>query len=134
MSSEPPTQPHTPPPADPPPADDAALTLPPDAAGATPSSAPTRPAGDLAAPLLDHPRYRVLRLLGQGGMGAVYLAEHLFMGRQVALKVVSTSLMDSPDALERFRQEVRAAARLSHPNIVAAFDADHVGDLHFLVM
>jgi hypothetical protein len=134
MSSERPTEPQTPPPTDPPPADEAAPTLPPDAAGVTPSSAPTRSAEDLAARLLDHPRYRVLRLLGQGGMGAVYLAEHLFMGRLVALKVVSTALMDSPDALERFRQEVRAAAQLSHPNIVAAFDADHVGNLHFLVM
>jgi serine/threonine protein kinase len=136
MSSQPPTEPRTPPTDHPPASADAPTVPPAESTGPDPSasSAPTRMADDLAARLLDHPRYRVLRLLGRGGMGAVYLAEHLFMSRQVALKVVNTSLMDSPAALERFRQEVRAAAQLSHPNIVAAFDADHVGDLHFLVM
>jgi serine/threonine protein kinase len=136
MSSKPPTEPQTPP-ADQPPTNADAPTVPPaESTGPdpSPSSAPTRMADDLAARLLDHPRYRVLRLLGRGGMGAVYLAEHLFMSRRVALKVLSPALMDSPAALERFGQEVRAAAQLSHPNIVAAFDADHVGDLHFLVM
>src|SRR5262245_31301688 len=104
MSSQPPTEPQTPPPTDPPASADAPTLAPADATGpeASFSSAPTKAAADLAAQLLDHPRYRVLRLLGQGGMGAVYLAEHLFMGRQVALKVVSTSLMDSAAALERF--------------------------------
>ena len=67
-------------------------------------------------------------------MGAVYLAEHLIMSRQVALKVVSTALMQNGAALERFHQEVKAAAQLSHHNIVTAYDADHVGGLHFLVM
>src|SRR5262249_48276731 len=137
MDNKPPTESHPAPPADPPATNADAPTVPPADAvgpGASPSSAPTRPADDLAARLLNPPRYRVLRLLGQGGMGAVYLAEHLFMGRQVALKVVSTALMDSPAALERFRQEVRAAAQLSHRNIVTAFDAEQVGGLHFLVM
>src|SRR4051794_40320254 len=91
-------------------------------------------ADDLAARLHNHPRYRLLRPLGRGGMGAVYLAEHLFMGRQVALKVISPSLMDSGAALERFRQEVPAAARLLPPNIVAAYDADEARGVHFLVM
>jgi serine/threonine protein kinase len=88
----------------------------------------------IPAELTRHPRYRVLRLLGQGGMGAVYLAEHRQMGRAVALKVISPRLLTYPGALARFQQEVRTAARLDHPNIVAAFDADQADGLHFLVM
>jgi WD40 repeat protein len=84
--------------------------------------------------LCDHPRYRVLGLLGAGGMGAVYKAEHRLMERVVALKVLKRSLTDEPAALERFRQEVKASARLAHPNIVTAYDADQAGDVHFLVM
>ncbi len=84
--------------------------------------------------LADHPRYRVLRLLGRGGMGAVYLAEHRRMGRAVALKVINPELLNHPRSLPRFQQEARAAAKLDHPNIVAAYDADQAGSLHFLVM
>jgi serine/threonine-protein kinase len=84
--------------------------------------------------LEDHPRYRVLGLVGVGGMGAVYKAEHRLMERLVALKVISPALLDNAAAVERFRREFRAAARLSHPNVVTAFDADQAGDLHFLVM
>ena len=94
-----------------------------------------RPDGG-AAPkeLADHPRYRVLGLLGAGGMGAVYKAEHRLMERPVALKVIRRGLTDDPAAAERFRREVKAAARLSHPHIVRAYDAEQAGDLHFLVM
>src|SRR5262245_2004920 len=84
--------------------------------------------------LEDHPRYRVLGLLGFGGMGAVYKAEHRLMERLVALKVISPSLLGNAAAIDRFRREFRAAARLSHPNVVTAFDADQAGNLHFLVM
>jgi serine/threonine protein kinase/WD40 repeat protein len=84
--------------------------------------------------LADHPRYHVLELIGTGGMGAVYKAEHRLMNRLVALKVINPSLIANPDAVERFRLEVRAAAQLVHPNIVTAFDAEQVGDVHFLVM
>jgi serine/threonine protein kinase/WD40 repeat protein len=86
--------------------------------------------GDLA----DHPRYRVFRLLGRGGMGAVYLAEHRRMDRLVALKVIHSEFLDHTGALLRFQQEVKAAALLDHANIVAAHDADQAGNLHFLVM
>jgi uncharacterized protein (TIGR03067 family) len=89
---------------------------------------------DLPAELAHHSRYRVLELLGVGGMGAVYKAEHLLMERPVALKVISHSLTSNPDTVERFRREVKAAARLTHPNIVHAYDAEQAGDLHFLVM
>ncbi len=81
-----------------------------------------------------HPRYRVLELLGRGGMGEVYKAEHRLMHRPVAIKVIHRRLMKDAHAVERFRREVQAAARLSHPNIVAAYDAEQAGDLHFLAM
>jgi uncharacterized protein (TIGR03067 family) len=104
---------------------------PPTAAYVSPSGA-----GDsnLPAELSSHPRYRVRELLGAGGMGVVYKAEHQLMGRPVALKVISRQLTGRPDTVERFRREVRAAARLAHPNIVTAFDAEQAGDLQFLVM
>ncbi len=103
--------------------------------GATARSTDGLPAStELPPGLADHPRYRVVRLLGRGGMGAVYLAEHRLMNRSVALKVISRSLTERPATVERFRQEVRAAARLDHPNIVHAYDAEQAGDSHFLVM
>jgi hypothetical protein len=84
--------------------------------------------------LVDHPRYEVLGLIGQGGMGAVYKAVHRRMQRLVALKVIHPGLLRRPSAVERFQQEVRAAAQLTHPNIVTAYDADQARGLHFLVM
>ncbi len=89
---------------------------------------------EVPAALAGHPRYRVQGLLGAGGMGAVYKAEHLLMGRTVALKVINRDLTGAPAMVERFVREVKAAARLAHPNIVTAFDADQAGDTHFLVM
>jgi serine/threonine protein kinase/WD40 repeat protein len=84
--------------------------------------------------LVNHERYRVIRLIGEGGMGAVYEAEHRVMQRTVALKVIHRAYTERPAAVERFRREVRAAARLSHPNIVTTYDAEDAGDTHFLVM
>jgi serine/threonine-protein kinase len=76
-----------------------------------------------------------VKRLGSGGMGSVYLAEHRLMDRPVALKVIRRDLLGDEAAVERFRREVRAAARLAwHPNIVAAYDAEQAGDAHFLVM
>ena len=86
------------------------------------------------AELVGHPRYRLLRWLGAGGMGVVYQAEHRLMERVVALKVINNTLTADTAAVERFQKEVKAAAKLSHPNIVAAYDADQAGDRHFLVM
>jgi tRNA A-37 threonylcarbamoyl transferase component Bud32 len=83
--------------------------------------------------LARHERYRVLRLLGQGGMGSVYEAEQIAMQRRVALKVIRRAYTANPAAVERFRREVRAAALLSHPNIVTAYAAETAGGL-FLVM
>jgi formylglycine-generating enzyme required for sulfatase activity/tRNA A-37 threonylcarbamoyl transferase component Bud32 len=92
------------------------------------------PAAAVPAGLTNHPRYEILQLLGQGGMGAVYKARHQKMDRLVALKVIHARMLDNPKAVERFQREVKAAAKLEHPNIVRAYDADEAGGTHFLVM
>ena len=84
--------------------------------------------------LRDHPRYKITQLIGQGGMGAVYRAEHRIMDRTVALKVIHRQFTANAQAVERFRREVQAAAKLHHANIVTAHDAEYVGHTHFLVM
>jgi serine/threonine protein kinase len=89
---------------------------------------------EVPAALLDHPRYRVVDKLGAGGMGTVFLAEHRLMKRLVALKVIHPKLLARPSAAARFQREVEACGKLSHPNIAAAHDAEHVEDIHFLVM
>ena len=89
---------------------------------------------EVPAGLRDHPRYRIVRLLGRGGMGNVYQAEHRLMRRCVAIKVINPQLFQNTAAVERFQREVQAAAKLAHPNIVAAYDAEQAADTHFLVM
>jgi serine/threonine protein kinase len=96
--------------------------------------APSGPPPDLPPELAKHPRYLILRELGRGGMGVVYQARQTVMNRPVVIKVINKVLLDQPDALERFHREVRAAAKLAHPNIVTAYDAEQAGDLHMLVM
>jgi len=78
--------------------------------------------------------YRLQELLGEGGMGQVYRAYHVPMGRTVALKVIRKEHVASPAAVQRFNQEIRAAGQLTHPNIITAFDAGEVGDTHFYAM
>ena len=78
--------------------------------------------------------YVVRDQVGQGGMGFVYEAEHRRMHRRVALKVLNPRALKSDDSIRRFHREVQAAARLTHPNIVAAYDADESQGTHFLVM
>jgi serine/threonine protein kinase len=78
--------------------------------------------------------YVLLDRLGEGGMGMVFKAEHRRMKRLVALKVLSPNYTKTPAALQRFQREVEAVAKLEHPNIVTAYDADQSGDTHFLVM
>jgi predicted Ser/Thr protein kinase len=104
----------------------------PDSPTAEGGSTPNLP--DCPAALIGHPRYRVLEVLGAGGMGVVFKAVHRLMDRVVALKVIDRRLMDKPGLAARFHREVQAAARLTHPNIVTAYDADQAADTHFLVM
>ncbi|HTU22087.1 MAG TPA: protein kinase [Gemmataceae bacterium] len=102
-------------------------------AGQQPMTTPHCP--NLPPELAQHPKYRILRELGRGGMGVVYQARQAgMMERQVVIKVISRALIDQPAALERFLREVHAAAQLSHPNIVTAYDAEKAGELHMLVM
>ncbi len=92
------------------------------------------PVAELPPELVNHAKFRILKELGRGGMGVVYQAEHRIMEKIVALKVISRTLLSHPEALERFHREVRAAAKLEHPHIVRALDADSAGELHLLVM
>lgn len=78
--------------------------------------------------------YRVESLLGRGGMGVVYLAEHVTLGRRAALKVISPELAADPSFRARFLREARLAASLDHPNIIPVFDAGKLDDVFFLAM
>jgi serine/threonine protein kinase len=78
--------------------------------------------------------YQVLDRLGAGGMGTVYKARHRRMKRVVAIKVLSKHVAKAGQFVQRFQREVEAVARLSHPNIVMAHDADEAEVGHFLVM
>ncbi len=80
------------------------------------------------------PGYRILKKLGAGGMGAVYLAKQKSMDRLVALKVLPRKHADNRKFKERFFREARAAGRLNHPNIVAGIDASEAGGYCYLVM
>jgi formylglycine-generating enzyme required for sulfatase activity len=84
--------------------------------------------------LANHPKFRVVRELGRGGMGVIYLAQHRVLDKPFALKVINSAALNSAEALARFHAEARAAAKLDHPNIARTHDADQAGDLHFLVM
>jgi serine/threonine protein kinase/Flp pilus assembly protein TadD len=78
--------------------------------------------------------YRVLEKLGQGGMGAVYMAEDTTLNRRVALKVLTGDLSSSPESLERFRREAKAVAALNHPNIVTIHSISEAPEGQFLTM
>ena len=67
-------------------------------------------------------RYHILKKLGEGGMGQVYLAEHVKMGRKSALKVMHPGMVKDVDAISRFNREASNAARISHPNVAAIYD------------
>ncbi|MDA1165981.1 MAG: serine/threonine-protein kinase [Planctomycetota bacterium] len=84
--------------------------------------------------MADHPRYEIQDVIGSGGMGVVFRTRHRMMRRNVVLKVINRRLMLHKSAAARFRREIRAAARLSHPAIVAAYDSEEYRGLHYLVM
>jgi dienelactone hydrolase len=78
--------------------------------------------------------YRILELLGAGGMGAVYRAEDTSLGREVALKVLPDDVAQDPERLSRFRREARAVAALNHPNIVTVHSVEEAESIHFLTL
>lgn len=73
-------------------------------------------------------KYHILREIGHGGMGVVYLADHVEMGRPCALKMLRSSGADAPDAIARFHREARNASRISHPNVVSVYDFGRTDD------
>jgi len=78
--------------------------------------------------------YRILKELGKGGMGVVYKAHQLSLGRPVAMKVLPTHLTSDPSFVKRFQNEARAIAKLNHPNIVQIYDIGHEDDIHYYTM
>ncbi|MFO0683241.1 MAG: serine/threonine-protein kinase [Sandaracinus sp.] len=79
-------------------------------------------------------RYRIVKALAEGGVGSVWVAEHVGLGRRVALKVLHADVARDPRALERFDREARTLAKLTHPNIVAPIDYGTWNGAPYLVM
>jgi serine/threonine protein kinase len=97
---------------------------------------PLRPK-DSADPLVGQviaDRYHVLKHLGEGGMGRVYLAEHVKMHRQCAIKVMTAALVNEPASAARFAREASSAARILHPNVAAVFDYGETEEVVYIVM
>jgi serine/threonine protein kinase/WD40 repeat protein len=79
-------------------------------------------------------RYRIIKRLGQGGMGTVYLAHDGQLDRSIALKIPDFTASDGPEVLERFYREARAAATLEHPNLCPVYDFGQINGIHYLTM
>ena len=101
----------------------------------TPASEPTQtPAATSLVGQVVSGRYRILSLLGEGGMGAVYLAEHTLMRKRVALKLLHAEMSRDEEVLARFRREAEAAAHVEHPNVAAATDFGQTDDGAFFLV
>ena len=79
-------------------------------------------------------RFHILRMLGEGGMGRVYLAEHVRMGRTCAVKVMNPKLLYDADSVSRFSREAANASRITHPNVAAIYDFGESGDIVYIAM
>src|SRR5690349_9388918 len=91
-------------------------------------------AGELARDAVVADRYRVVSLLGRGAMGAVYQVEHVHMRKAFALKVLYGDALRSPEIVARFEREAIAAAKITHPNVVAATDFGKLPDGSFFLV
>jgi hypothetical protein len=98
------------------------------------ASSDTIPVGGFTPGTILGSRYRIIGLLGRGGMGEVYRADDLKLGQPVALKFLPAALATDPVRRERFFAEVRITRQLSHPNICRVYDIEEVDGLHFLSM
>ena len=78
--------------------------------------------------------YRILRKIGEGGMGAVFLARDLTLERDVAIKIISPHLAQNPNLMARFKIEAIAQAKLTHPNVVTIYSFNQEGDVYYIVM
>ncbi|MBI2922947.1 MAG: serine/threonine protein kinase, partial [Planctomycetes bacterium] len=78
--------------------------------------------------------YRLIKRIGGGGMGSIYLAVQTSVGRQVAIKVLPRAAFDNPEAVERFEREVQVLGQLSHPNICPVLEAGVEGQTRYCVM
>jgi len=78
--------------------------------------------------------YRIIRKIGEGGMGTVFLAKDLTLEREVALKIINPTFASNSRLMARFKIEAIAQARLNHPNVITIFSFEQVGDLYFIVM
>jgi urea transport system substrate-binding protein len=84
--------------------------------------------------LQNHARYQVVGVLGSGGMGTVFKAEHRWLDRPVVIKIIHPELVRDPELVQRFQREARLAAKLSHPNVVGVYEAEQLGQTYLLVM
>ena len=92
------------------------------------------PTADLVGQVIAE-RYHIKKKLGEGGMGQVYLAEHVKMGRRCAVKIMSAALLNDPEAVSRFNREAANASRISHANVCAIYDFGETSDgLIYLAM
>jgi formylglycine-generating enzyme required for sulfatase activity/serine/threonine protein kinase len=108
------------------------------AAGKQPSasipSTSAAPPSELPPELVNHPQYEILRELGRGGMGVVYLARNKLMDRLEVLKVMNRQMLAKQGTAKRFLREIQSAAKLHHPNVVTAYTAIPMGDLLVFAM